>query len=120
MGYGAIVTLHGAMGYGAMVLHNAKNYNKVMAPCDHSALAYGVMQYNYDALGLSIVQKGQIVKNLQIQFILCSSFRKGSILVTFTASSDLIAILVLTPLQQNTLGFRKTWRKNIQKHVRRA
>jgi hypothetical protein len=32
MGYGAMVTLHGAMGYGAMVLHGAENYNKVMAP----------------------------------------------------------------------------------------
>jgi hypothetical protein len=79
MGYGAMVTLHGAMGYGAMVLHDAENCNKVMAPCDHGALAYGAMQYNHGALGLGAVQKGQIVKFLQIRFILCSSFRKGSI-----------------------------------------
>jgi hypothetical protein len=79
MGYGAMVTLHGAMGYGAMVLHDAKTCNKVMAPCDHGALAYGAMQYNHSALGLGVVQKGQIVKILQIQFILCLSFKKGSI-----------------------------------------
>jgi hypothetical protein len=79
MGYGAMVTLHGAMGYGAMVLHDAENCNKVMAPCDHGALAYGAMQYNHGALGLGAVQKGQIVKFLQIRFILCSSFRKRSI-----------------------------------------
>jgi hypothetical protein len=79
MGYGAMVTLHGAMGYTAMVLYDTENCNKVMAPCDHGALAYGAMQYNHSALGLSAVQKGQIVKFLQIRFILCSSFRKGSI-----------------------------------------
>jgi hypothetical protein len=84
MGYGVMVTLHGAMGYGTMVLHGAKNYNKVMASCDHGALACGVMQYNHDALGLGAVQKGQILKFLQIQFILCSSFRKGSVSVTLT------------------------------------
>jgi hypothetical protein len=44
MRYGAMVTLHGAMGYSAMVLHDAENYNKVMAPCDHGALAYGAMR----------------------------------------------------------------------------
>jgi hypothetical protein len=64
MGYGAMVILHGAMGYGAMVLHDAENYNKVMAPCDHGALAYGAMQYNHGALGLDAVQNGQIVKFL--------------------------------------------------------
>jgi hypothetical protein len=74
MGYIAMVTLHGAM-----ILHDVKNCNKVMAPCDHGALAYGAMQYNYDALGLGAVQKGQIMKFLQIRFILYSSFRKGSI-----------------------------------------
>jgi hypothetical protein len=42
-----MVTLHGAMGYDAIVLHGAKNYNKVMASCDHGALAYGAMQYNH-------------------------------------------------------------------------
>jgi hypothetical protein len=34
-----MITLHGAMGYGVMVLHGAKNCNKVMASCDHGALA---------------------------------------------------------------------------------
>jgi hypothetical protein len=58
MGYDAMVILHGAMGYGAMVLHDAENCNKVMAPCDHDALAYGAMQYNHDALMLGAVQKG--------------------------------------------------------------
>jgi hypothetical protein len=67
------------MGYGVMVLRDAENCNKVMAPCHHGALAYGAMQYNHGALGLGAVQKDQIVKNLQIRFILCSSFRKGSI-----------------------------------------
>jgi hypothetical protein len=76
MGYGAMVTLHGVMGYGAMVLHDAENCNKIMAPCNHGALAYGAMQYNYGALELGVVQKGQIVKFLQIRFILCSNFRK--------------------------------------------
>jgi hypothetical protein len=71
MGYGVMVTLHGAMGYGAMVLHGAKNCNKVMMSCDHGALACGAMQYNHGVLGLGAVQKGQIVKFLQIQFILC-------------------------------------------------
>jgi hypothetical protein len=56
--------LHGAMWYGAMVLHDAKNCNKVMAPCDHDALANGAMQYNQGALRLGAVQKGQIVKKL--------------------------------------------------------
>jgi hypothetical protein len=84
MGYGAMVTLHGTIGYGAMVLHDAENCNKVMAPCDHGALAYGAlaygaMQYNHGALELGAVQKDQIVKFLQIRFILYSSFRKGSI-----------------------------------------
>jgi hypothetical protein len=79
MGYGAMVTLHDAMGYGVMVLHDAKNCNKVIAPYDHGALAYGAMQYNHGALELGAVQNGQIVKFLQIQFILYSSFRKGSI-----------------------------------------
>jgi hypothetical protein len=76
MGYGAMVILHGAMGYGAVVLHDAENCNKVIAPCDHGALAYGVMQYNHGALGLGAVQKDQIVKFLQIWFILCSSLKK--------------------------------------------
>jgi hypothetical protein len=67
------------MGYGAIVLHDAENCNKVMAPCNHGALAYGAMQYIHGALGLGAVQKGQIVKFLQIRFILCSSFREGSI-----------------------------------------
>jgi hypothetical protein len=58
MGYDAMVTLHVAMGYGAMVLYDAENCNKVMAPCDHGALAYGAMQYNHDALRLGVVQKG--------------------------------------------------------------
>jgi hypothetical protein len=71
MGYDVMVTLHGAMGYGAMVLHGAENCNKVMASCDHGVLAYGAMQYNYGALGLGVVQKGQIVKFLKIRFILC-------------------------------------------------
>jgi hypothetical protein len=84
MGYGAMVTLHGTMGYGAMVLHGAENCNKVMAPCYHGALVYGAMQYNHGALGLGVVQKGQIVKNLQIRFILCLSFRKGLVSVTLT------------------------------------
>jgi hypothetical protein len=53
-----MVTLHGAMGYGVMVLHDAENYNKVMAPCDHGALANGAMQYNHGALRLGTVQKG--------------------------------------------------------------
>jgi hypothetical protein len=79
MGYGVMVTLHGAMGYGAMVLHDVENYNKVMASCDHGALAYDAMQYNHGALELDAVQKGQIVKFLQIRFILYSSFRKVSI-----------------------------------------
>jgi hypothetical protein len=46
-----MVILHGAMRYAAMVLHDAKNYNKVIAPCHYSALAYGAMQYNHGALG---------------------------------------------------------------------
>jgi hypothetical protein len=71
MGYGVMLTLHGAMGYGAMVLHGAENCNKVMASCDHGALACGAMQYNHGALGLGAVQKGQIVKFEQIRFILC-------------------------------------------------
>jgi hypothetical protein len=71
MGYGVMVTLHGAMRYGAMVLHGAKNCNKVMSSYDHGALACGAMQYNHGALGLGAVQKGQIVKFLQIRFILC-------------------------------------------------
>jgi hypothetical protein len=64
MEYGVMVTLHGAMGYGVMVLHAAENCNKVMASCDHGALAYGAMQYNHGALGLGAVQKGHIVKKL--------------------------------------------------------
>jgi hypothetical protein len=64
MGYGVMVTLHGVMGYGAMVLHGAKNCNKVMASCEHGALACGTMQYNHGARGLGAVQKGQIVKFL--------------------------------------------------------
>jgi hypothetical protein len=79
MGYDTMVTLHGAMRYGAMVLHDAENCNKVMASCDHGALAYGAMQYNHGALRLGAVQKGQIMKFLQIWFILCSIFRKESI-----------------------------------------
>jgi hypothetical protein len=71
MGYGVMVILHGAMGYGAMVLHGAENCNKVKASCDHGALACGAMQYNHGALGLGAVQKGQIVKFLRIRFILC-------------------------------------------------
>jgi hypothetical protein len=55
MGYGAVVILHGVMGYGVMVLHDAKNCNKVIAPCDYGALAYGAMQYNYSALRLGAV-----------------------------------------------------------------
>jgi hypothetical protein len=42
------------------------------------------MQYNHGAMGLGVVQKGQIVKFLQIRFIFCWSFRKGSIWVTLT------------------------------------
>jgi hypothetical protein len=53
MGYGAMITLHGAM-----VLHYAENCNKVMAPYDHGVLAYGAMQYKHGALGLGAVQKG--------------------------------------------------------------
>jgi hypothetical protein len=74
MGYGVMVTLHGAM-----VLHDAENCNKVMAPCNHGALAYDAVQYNHGALGLGVIQKGQIVKFLQIRFILDLSLRKGSI-----------------------------------------
>jgi hypothetical protein len=66
-----MVILHGAMGYGVMVLHGAENCNKVTASCDHGALACGAMQYNHGAMGLGVVQKGQIVKKLQIRFILC-------------------------------------------------
>jgi hypothetical protein len=62
MGYGAMVTLRGAMGYGAMVLHDAENCNKVMASCNHGVLTYGAMEYNHGALRLGAVQKGQIVK----------------------------------------------------------
>jgi hypothetical protein len=77
MGYSAMVTLHGAMRYSAMVLHDAENCNKVIALCDHGVLAYGAMQYNHGVLGLGVVQKGQIVKFLQIQFfILCSEKRQ--------------------------------------------
>jgi hypothetical protein len=60
MGYGVMVTLHGVMGYGVMVLHNAQNCNKVMTPCDHGTLANGAMQYNHGALRLGAVQKGEI------------------------------------------------------------
>jgi hypothetical protein len=70
MGYGVMVTLHGAMGYDAMVLHDTENCNKVMASYDHGALACGAIQYNHGALGLGAVQNGQIVKFLQIRFIL--------------------------------------------------
>jgi hypothetical protein len=76
MGYGVMVTLYGAMGYGAMVLYNTENCNEVMTPCDHGALANGAMQYNHGALRLGAVQKGQIVKILQIRFILYLNFRK--------------------------------------------
>jgi hypothetical protein len=55
MGYGAVVTLHDAMGYGVMVLHDAKNCNKVIVPCEYGALAYGAIQYNYGALRLGAV-----------------------------------------------------------------
>jgi hypothetical protein len=55
MGYGAMVTLRGVIGYGAMVLHDAENCNKVMTPCNHGALAYGHMRYNHGALGLDAV-----------------------------------------------------------------
>jgi hypothetical protein len=82
MGYDVMVTLHGVMGYGAMVLHDAENCNKIMAPCD---LANGAMQYHHGALRLGAVQKDQIMIFLQIWFILCSNFRKGSISVTLTA-----------------------------------
>jgi hypothetical protein len=71
MGYDVMVILHGAMGYGAMILHGAKNCNKVMASCDHGALACDVMQYKHVARGLGAVQKGQIVKFVQMRFILC-------------------------------------------------
>jgi hypothetical protein len=81
MGYGAMVTLHGAMGYGAMVLHDAENCNEVMALCDHGVLANGAMQYNHCALRLGAVQKGQIIIFLLIRFILCLSFTKGSVSV---------------------------------------
>jgi hypothetical protein len=87
MGYGAMVTLHDAMGFGAMVLHGAENCNKVMAPCYHGALIYGAMQYNHGALGLGAVQKGQIINFLQIRFILCLSFRKELVSVTLTRAS---------------------------------
>jgi hypothetical protein len=33
---------------------------------DHGVLAYGAMQYNHGALRLDAVQKGQIMKFLQI------------------------------------------------------
>jgi hypothetical protein len=66
-----MVTLHCAMGYDAMVPHDAENYNKVTTSWDHDALACGAIQYNHGVLGLDVVQKGQIVKKLQIQFILC-------------------------------------------------
>jgi hypothetical protein len=75
------------MGYGVMVLHDAENYNKIMAPCDHGALANGSIQYNHGALKLGAVQKDQIVKKLQIRFILYSSLRKGSVSVTLTGCS---------------------------------
>jgi hypothetical protein len=71
MGYGVMVILHSVTGYGDMVLHGAENCNKVTASCDHGVLACGAMQYNHGAMGLSVVQKGLIVKFLQIRFILC-------------------------------------------------
>jgi hypothetical protein len=49
------------------------------------------MQYNHGTLGLGAVQKGQIVKNLQIRFILCWSFRKGSVSLTLTRVAGLVA-----------------------------
>jgi hypothetical protein len=53
-----------------MILHGTENCNKVMASCDYAALAYGAMQYNHGVQRLDAVQKGQIIKKLQIQFIL--------------------------------------------------
>jgi hypothetical protein len=46
------------------------------------------MQYNHGALGLGVVQKDQIVKFLQIRFILCLSFKKGLVSVTLTEMDD--------------------------------
>jgi hypothetical protein len=71
MGYGVVVILHGTMGYG-----------------DHGALAYGAIQYNHGALRLGAVQKDQIIKFLQIRFILCLSFRKELITVTLTRGRE--------------------------------
>jgi hypothetical protein len=71
IGYDVMITLYDAMGYDAIVLHGAENYNKVTASCDHGALTCGSMQCNYGALRLGAVRKCQIVKFLQIQFILC-------------------------------------------------
>jgi hypothetical protein len=48
--------LHSVMRYGAMILHGAENYNKITPPCNHGAIAYGVMQYNYNAVRLNAVQ----------------------------------------------------------------
>jgi hypothetical protein len=47
------------------------------------------MQYNHGALGLGAMQKGQIVKFLQIRFILCWSFRKGSVFTLTSARGSL-------------------------------
>jgi hypothetical protein len=55
MGYGVMITLHGAMGYGAMVLHDTENCNKLMASYDHGVLANDAMQYNHGALRLGAV-----------------------------------------------------------------
>jgi hypothetical protein len=38
MGYGVTVTLHGAMRYDVMVLHDAKNCTKITTSCDHGAI----------------------------------------------------------------------------------
>jgi hypothetical protein len=43
-----MVTLHGTMEYGAMVLHDIENCTKIMASYDHVALAQGFMQCNHN------------------------------------------------------------------------
>jgi hypothetical protein len=54
-----------------MVLYGTENCNKVMTSYDYGVLAYSAIQYNHDVLRVGAVQRGQIVKNLQIRFILC-------------------------------------------------
>jgi hypothetical protein len=52
-----------------MVLHDAENCNKVMASCDHDALANGAMQYNHGALRLGAVQKDHKIFTDSIHFV---------------------------------------------------